>query len=121
MKYHIKPAVCSSSASLSNITSDATSTSSAAASHPTVTDAYNAAIDLVNFMDQQLARPPNMAETFTGLVRPANKEMGARIHKAEKKLDKGSVQVPGEMKGWTGTRKAQEVPWGEFVKVFGSD
>ena len=120
-KHHIKPAVCTSSASLKDITSGASSSSSAAESTPAVTDAFNAAVDLVNFLDEQLSRPPSMGETFTSLVRPASKEMAARIHKAEKKIGRGHVQVPGKMSGWEGTRRVVGAEWNEFVKVFGKN
>ena len=119
-QHHIKPAVCTSSASLKDIASGGTNASGAADSTPAVTDAYNAAIDLVNFLDEQLARPPSMGETFTSLVRPASKEMASRIHKAEKKIGRGQVKVPGKMSGWGGERRVVGAEWNEFSKVFGS-
>lgn len=86
--------------------------------------AFNAATDLVLFLDGQLGRPPSVVETLTGLFRPASAELGGRLKKLGERVERGKVAVPVGTQGgekWDGDRKVIGLEWEEFQGVFGRD
>lgn len=120
-QHRLRPAVSTSSSKItSSIIASSPSAASDHSSHGVVA-AFNAATDLVMYLDEQLARPPTTGETITGLFRPASAELGGRLKKLGDKVERGKIKVPVGKGGaeWEGDRRVAQLSWEEFGKVFG--
>ncbi|KAI9632915.1 uncharacterized protein MKK02DRAFT_40288 [Dioszegia hungarica] len=119
--YRIRPAVASSLSPLAILV--ATPSTASSSTQPGVVACFNAATDLVHHLDEQLARPPNMGETLSGLFRPASAELGGRLKKLGEKVKSGKEKVPVGKGGeeWSGDRRVEAIEWKEFEKIFGTE